>query len=70
MNRQLLYINQLEKYKQKYQSDVIDSQGTIVDLQTELLASKNKLLDDLKSMVSVKQKFQQQILCWIWIETT
>ena len=51
MNRQLLYINQLEKYKQKYQSDVIDSQGTIVDLQTELLASKNKQLDDLKSMV-------------------
>ena len=53
MNRQLLYINQLEKYKQKYQSDVIDSQGTIVDLQTELLASKNKQLDDLKSMVVV-----------------
>ena len=40
-----------EKYNQKFHSDVIDSQGTVVDLQKELLATKDKQIDDLKSVV-------------------
>ena len=50
--RQSLYIDQMEAYNQKLHSDhVIDSQGTVVDLQKELLATKDKQLDDLKSVV-------------------
>ena len=42
----------MEAYNQKLHSDhVIDSQGTVVDLQKELLATKDKQLDDLKSVV-------------------
>ena len=49
MYRQSLYIDQMETYNQKLHSDVIDSQRTVVDLQKELLATKDKQLDDLKS---------------------
>ena len=41
MYRQSLCINQMEKYNQKLHSDVIDSQGTVVNLQKELLATKD-----------------------------
>ena len=51
MYRQSLYIDQMETYNQKLHSDVIDSQRTVVDLQKELLATKDKQLDDLKSLV-------------------
>ena len=53
MYRQSLYIDQMETYNQKLHSDVIDSQRTVVDLQKELLATKDKQIDDLKSMVVV-----------------
>ena len=51
MYRQSLYIDQMETYNQKLHSDVIDSQRTVVDLQKELLAAKDKQLDDMKSVV-------------------
>ena len=51
MYRQSLYIDQMETYNQKLHSDVIDSQRTVVDLQKDLLATKDKQLDDLKSVV-------------------
>ena len=64
MYRQSLYIDQMETYNQKLHSDVIDSQRTVVDLQKELLATKEKQLDDLKSVVkasvedTVKSEFK------------
>ena len=51
MYRQSLYIDQMDTYNQKLHSDVIDSQSTVVDLQKDLLATKDKQLDDLKSVV-------------------
>ena len=41
----------MEKYNQKLHFDVIESQGTKIDLLKVLLAAKDKQFDDFKSVV-------------------
>ena len=64
VNRQHQYILYLENQAQHLKSDVIAHQGSVVELQKELLAAKDQQLNDLKASVvtsvedTVKAEFQ------------
>ena len=51
VERQNEYIIHLEKQAQELKSDVIINQGTVIDLQQELIAAKNEQLTELKTTV-------------------
>ncbi len=51
VERQQQYILYLERQSQRLKSDVITHQGSVVDLQKELLAAKDQQLNDMKASV-------------------
>ena len=51
VHRQNEYITHLEKQCQNLKSEVIVNQGAVIDLQKELIASKDKQLTDIKTTV-------------------
>ncbi len=51
VERQQQYILYLERQSQRLKFDVITDQGSVVDLQKELLAAKDQQLNDMKASV-------------------